>query len=125
MLASLGSRDEALRSLSLARADLARLVADHPDNILVRRELVQCIAFLGTTEQDLGRQGEAFKTLELARELYERLPEEPIGVYNLACVDSRLGALVGSEVTAGAIRARGDTYADKAIAALRRAVAAG
>src|SRR5205823_3315205 len=102
-----------------------RLVADHPDNILFRRELAQCVAFLGNTEQDLGRHDQAFKTLELAREMYERLPAEPIDLYNLACIDSRLCVLVGSDVTGGDMRARGDTYADMAIAALRQAVAAG
>ena len=125
ILGDLGRRDEALRSLALAREDLERLVADHPDNVLFQRELAQCVGFLGTTEHDLGRRDKAFKTLELARELHERLPAEPISLYNLACIDSRLGVLAGSDPTGEAVRARGDAYADKAIAALRRAVAAG
>jgi serine/threonine-protein kinase len=125
ILGDLGRRDEALRSLVLAREAQERLVADYPDNVLFQRELAQTIGFIGNAEHDLGRRDQAFKTLELARELHERLPAEPIMLYNLACIDSRLGVLAASELKGEAARARGDAYADQAIAALRRAVAAG
>src|SRR5262249_35158024 len=101
------------------------LVADHPDNLLFKRELAQSVGFIGNAEHDLGHHDKAFKTLELARELHERLPAEPIMLYNLACIDSRLSVLAASELTGEAARARGAAYADKAIAAFRRAVAAG
>ena len=125
ILRGLGRREEALRSLAPAREVLERLVSDHPDNALFLRQFAQCVAFHGTTEQDLGRRDEAFQTLELARELYERLPDDPINLYNLACVDSQLVALMRSGPPGEAEPARGDAYADRAIAALRRAVAAG
>jgi serine/threonine-protein kinase len=125
ILGDLGRREEALRSLVLAREAQERLVADHPDNVLFQRELAQSIGFIGNAEHDLGHPDKAFKTLELARALHERLPAEPIMLYNLACINSRLCVLAASELTGEAARARGDAYADKAIAALRRAVAAG
>ena len=46
-------------------------------------------------------------------------------LYNLACIYSRLGVLAKSELTGTGGRSRGDAYDDKAIAALRRAVAGG
>ena len=125
ILGDLGRRDEALRSLALARAAQERLVADHPDNVLFKRELAQSIGFIGNLEHDLGHPDKAFKTLELARVQHERLPSEPIMLYNLACINSRLSVLAASELTGEASRARVDAYAEKAITALRRAVAAG
>jgi tetratricopeptide (TPR) repeat protein len=125
ILGALGRRDEAPRPLARAREELERLVADHPDNLFFRRQLAQCVGFLGTAEHELGRRDEAFETLERARELYERLPGEALDLYNLACIDSRLVVLAQSYPAGEAVPARGDAYADKAIEALRRAVAAG
>jgi serine/threonine-protein kinase len=125
ILGDMGRREEALRSLVLAREVQERLAADYPDNLLFQRELAQSVGFIGNAEHDLGHPDKAFKTLELARELHERLPAEPIMLYNLACIYSRLGVLAKSELTGETARSRGDAYADKAIAALRRAVAAG
>jgi hypothetical protein len=125
ILGDMGRREEALQSLVLARQAQERLVADYPDNLLFQRELAQSVGFIGNAEHDLGYRGKAFKTLELARELHERLPAEPIMLYNLACIHSRLGTLAASELTGEAARAQADVHADRAIAALRRAVAAG
>jgi serine/threonine-protein kinase len=125
ILGELGRRDEAPRPLARAREELERLVADHPDNLFFRRQLAQCVGFLGTAEHERGRRDEAFEALERARALYERLPGETLDLYNLACIDSRLVVLAQSDSAGEAVPGRGDAYADKAIAALRRAVAAG
>ena len=118
ILGELGRRDEALRPLARAHEELERLVADHPDNLFFRRQLAQCVGFLGTAEHELGRRDEAFEALERARALYERLPGETLDLYNLACIDSRLVVLAESDLAGEAVRGRGDAYADKAIAAL-------
>jgi serine/threonine-protein kinase len=125
ILGDMGRREEALKSLVLAREAQERLVTDYPDNLLFQRELAQSVGFIGNAEHDLGHPEEAFKTLERARVLHERLPAEPIMLYNLACINSRLGVLAASELTGEAARARSEAYADKAIVALRRAVAGG
>jgi tetratricopeptide (TPR) repeat protein len=125
ILGALGRRDEATRPLARAREELERLVADHPDNLFFRRQLAQCVGFLGTAEHELGRRDEAFKALERARALFERLPGEALDLYNLACIDSRLVVLAQAYPAGEALLARGDAYADKAIEALRRSVAAG
>jgi serine/threonine-protein kinase len=125
ILGEMGRRVEALRPLAQARDELGRLVADHPDNLFFRRQLAQCVGFLGTDEQELGRRDEAFEALERARALFEGLPGEPLDLYNLACIDARLVVLAQSDPAGKAVAARGDAYADRAIAALRRAVDAG
>jgi hypothetical protein len=51
----------------------------------------------------------------------------PIGLYNLACAESRLSALAPSDPAGGtdAARAEREAHAGRAVAALRRAITAG
>jgi eukaryotic-like serine/threonine-protein kinase len=113
-----GGRDEAIQSLARARAVLKRLIADHPDFIAYQADQAENYLWTGAVYQDLGRSAEALGELSVARDLLGRMvPASSNLLYDLARTESRLIALTGSE-------ARGP-QADRAMAALRRAVAGG
>jgi serine/threonine-protein kinase len=116
-LARTGRRDEALRSLTRARATIQRLVDDHPDFIAYQADLAENYLWTGTVYQAEGRSAEALRELSNAREVLERISIGGSNLYNLARAESRLVALT----TPGE---RGP-QADRAMEALRRAVAGG
>jgi serine/threonine-protein kinase len=116
-LARTGQRDEALRSLTRARATLQRLVDDYPDFVAYRSDLAENYLWTGTVYQDEGRSAEALRELSNARALLERISLGSGNRYNLARTESRLVALT----TPGERGAQ----ADRAMEALRRAVAGG
>jgi serine/threonine-protein kinase len=116
-LARTGRRDEALRSLTQARATLKRLVDDHPDFIAYQADLAENYLWTGAVYQDLGRPAEALRELWNARELLGRMSPGGGNLYDLARTESRLVALAGT----GELKPQ----ADRAMEALRRAVARG
>jgi serine/threonine protein kinase len=116
-LARTGRRDDALRSLARARATLARLIADHPDFVAYQADLAENHLGTGAVNQDLGRSAEALRELSSARELLGRMSPGTGILYDLARAESRLVPLTGPE-------GKGP-QADRAMAALTRAVARG
>ena len=82
--------------------------------------------FAAQAQTGLGRLAEARRALERAIEIYQNR-STLTGHYNLACAESRLSALAPSDPVGGtaAGRAEREAHAERAIAALRRAMAAG
>ena len=116
-LIELARAAEALKELEPAAAILERLVAEHPGVTTYANDLAFGQMNLARAHRILSRPADAQRALERAHSIYERQPPDVITVYNLACTDSLLSGLaIGSERDALAVRA---------IATLRRAVAAG
>jgi serine/threonine-protein kinase len=125
-LAVLGRAGEAIEPLERAGALFERLLADHPDFAGYAEDLAYAELNIANAQKDLGKKAEARRALEHAAELLERGSTIP-AIYNLACVKSRLSELAPSDPagrTQGAGAGR-EAHAERAIAALRRAVASG
>ncbi len=113
----LGRHEEALRALEQGESTLQRLAADHPGVTRYAGDQAFALGNLSLALRALGRPAEARCALDRARAIYERQPPEQHTLYNLACACSILAALAeGDERRA---------YADRAMAALRRAVDTG
>ncbi|WP_406694721.1 serine/threonine-protein kinase [Singulisphaera sp. Ch08] len=115
--AKLGRRDEATRSLARARATQKRLIADHPDFIAYQADLAENYLWTGVVYQDSGRPVDALREFSNARALLGRMAPGIDSLYALACIETRLIPLTGP--------AERGAQADRAMAALRRAVARG
>jgi tetratricopeptide (TPR) repeat protein len=125
-LVELGRQGEALEPLERAVALFERLVADHPGIASYTEDLAFTQVGIAEAHVGLGRPGEARRALGRARTLYEGLSTVS-ALYNLGCVESHLSDPALSD-PAGGTGARGadrEAHAERAIAALRRAVAAG
>jgi eukaryotic-like serine/threonine-protein kinase len=115
--ARMGRRDEALRSLARARATLERLIADHPDFTAYQEDLAENYLWTGVVHQDSGRRADAARELSNARELLGRMAPGSVSLYALARAEARLVPLTEDGERA--------PQSDRAMAALRRAVAKG
>jgi serine/threonine-protein kinase len=122
----LGRPAEALGSLQWAAARLERLIADQPAIAVYKDNLAFTQLYIGQAQAGLGRLAEARRALERAIEHHQGV-STVVDLYNLACAESRLSALFPSDPAGGTDVARTDreAHAERAVAALRRAVAAG
>jgi tetratricopeptide (TPR) repeat protein len=113
----LGRTAEALKEIEPAAAILERVVAEHPGMTGYRNDLAFAQMNLARAHRVLGRPADARRALERTHSIYERQPPDVMTLYNLVCTESLLSGLAkGSER---------DAYAVRAVATLRRTVAAG
>src|SRR5262249_36435773 len=120
-----GKRAEALASYKKALAIQQKLADTHPKDPHHQGDLANSVASLGAFERAGGHPASADAVFRQALGILERFPSRgPIDPYNLACCDAMLAGAAadrGSGITA----ADATAAADKAMAALRDAVAAG
>jgi serine/threonine-protein kinase len=123
-----GRTDEALGYYRKAHAVLEPLARDHPDVYYYQTTLAYTCRGLARVSVQLGRADEALKWLDQAAALDQRYADtHPLANYDLAC-DLALGVPLvgqgeGGRDTAAAARRR--ERADRAMEALRRAIAQG
>jgi hypothetical protein len=101
-------------------------MADHPGVTGYTEGLAFTQLQIAKVQRGLGRPAEARRALERAIEIHQGM-STPIGLYNLACAESRLSALAPSDPAGGTDVAQADreAHAERAVATLRRAVTAG
>jgi serine/threonine-protein kinase len=125
LLARLGHPDEALaaaeRSLVLREA----LLEGNPGSGQLRRERATSLVRVGLFRHAVGRRDEGLAEVRRALGLYEAIPDPPADQpFHLACYYAQLSRLAaGPDAVLPA--AEGRAAADRALALLRRAVAAG
>src|SRR4029077_8417370 len=125
VLLAIGKPAEALASCEKARALREALVVANPSLDAYRSDLAVTLGIIGALKQAAGQFSAAGAAFRQAIELLDGLPShKPDDDYNLACYHARLAGLAGqfgSGITAEGAR----TEADRAMEALRRALAAG
>jgi serine/threonine-protein kinase len=125
ILSRQGKLTEAMASFERAMAIHQRLAEVKPDVPTLRRNLASISSMIGITQRRGGRAAEAAKSFRRAIATMERLPaESPVWVYDLACYHALLAGLA-SDAGSGLSEAEGRAEADRAMEALRRAVASG
>jgi len=123
-----GLTTPAMQSLQRARAIQELLVREHPGDPENQRDLYITYIGLGKVPRALNQPAEALKDWQSAVHLIESLREPgPYDLYNLACAYALSSTVIGKT---GARPKQGDELSsqklvDKAMDALRRAVAAG
>jgi serine/threonine-protein kinase len=128
ILHAIGRRDEARASYQDALAIRERLASSAPDDSRSQSDLAWSYLQLGGLEREAGRAGEALASYRRAATVLEGLPRpQALDLYNLACSLSVSSALAVEMRTAspGVGPVEGRALADRAMTALRRAVAAG
>jgi eukaryotic-like serine/threonine-protein kinase len=91
-----------------------------------RQGLASSAGGLGTLQSHAGRKAEALRSLRRALELWATVElVQPGDLYNLACVHSQCGALIGGgrRPLSPEERVERDSHWEQAMAALRRALA--
>ena len=103
-----------------------KLAADNPGIAAYQQGLAQGLSKMGILQRGAGRTtSEAVASFRAAVAVLQRLPTPSPGIlYDLAC-DQALLAGAAAEPNSGISAAEGDAEADRAVATLRRAVAAG
>jgi serine/threonine protein kinase/tetratricopeptide (TPR) repeat protein len=124
--ARLGRPEDARESFRRAREILERLVREQPGAVAYRELLAESCAGVGEAEGRLGRRDEALEASRKALALWEQLPEagpraDRVQVER-ARVYSRCLALLGP---GGDAAAEGRRLGDRAVAAVRAAIASG
>jgi serine/threonine-protein kinase len=120
--------DEAVGYYRKAHAILEKLAGDHPDVYYYQTTLGYTCRGLARISAQVGRPGEALKWLDQAAALDQRYADtHPLARYDLAC-DLALGVPLVGQAGDGqdaAAEARRLERADRAMEALRRAIAQG
>jgi tetratricopeptide (TPR) repeat protein len=117
--------EEAAASYRQARAIHQKLANDNPTVTQYQRNLASSLSRLGIVQRRGGRPAEAAASFRKAIGIMERLPTlTPGNHYDLACYHALL-AQVAADSGSGMTAAEGQAAADKAMAELRRTVAAG
>jgi hypothetical protein len=103
------------------------LARDNPTSIRHRTDLSWGYLHLAIVQAAAGQPDEALVNLRKAEQIVGRLPDDdPITHYNLACAYAQCSTGTHrGERGLSAKQAGDEAYADRAMAALRRAVAAG
>jgi serine/threonine protein kinase len=121
LLAKLGRPSEALVASRRAAEIQGELASDNPEVVLYRTDVALSQVLIGQQLRALGRGPEASRALRQAATIYERLADpSPTDLFNLACCYAQLSGLGRRDGPDGAT-----SYADLAVATLRRASAAG
>jgi serine/threonine protein kinase/tetratricopeptide (TPR) repeat protein len=120
-----GKPAEALASYKKALAIQQKLADTHPRDPHYQGDLANSVASLGALERGDGHAASAAAFLRQAIGILERLQtHDPVDIYNLACCNAMLAG-VASDPKSGMTAADARAAADKAMATLRDAVAAG
>jgi eukaryotic-like serine/threonine-protein kinase len=133
----LRDRNEAAESLTIAqnaRDLLLRLLAQYPQDPIVRLQLARSHNIIGRLLERSGLRAEALRSFQRAIDLYETMMPnlEPSNIYNLACNVSLSIPLIGQQPATAVSRAtaplqtkadqlRRSFYGDRAMQALRLA----
>jgi serine/threonine-protein kinase len=128
LLAQIGRESDALPAIRRAAALQEGLVRDYPDVVEYRGPLATSLAAIGSFQRQAGQAEEALRSLRRALELWEPLRlVQPGDFYNIACAHALCMALIGGGRAALSPEERADreSHGERAMAALRRAVAAG
>lgn len=115
--AILGRRDQALAALDSARATLEKLIGDNPNFFAYQADLGENYFWTGAVHQDQGRSAEARAELRKARDLLGPMVYGNGILYTLARAEARLVPLTDPSAR--------DAQAERAVKALRHAVAKG
>jgi serine/threonine-protein kinase len=126
----LGQREEALRSFVRARDRYDALALEQPAVAGFRRYAGYSQFHLGRLLRVLGREAESRSALEAALGRFRPFADaeiDPLGFYDLACVRALCAGLVGAGRPEPTVedQAGRQRYGDRALAALRDAVAGG
>jgi tetratricopeptide (TPR) repeat protein len=125
LLARKGLWDEAADSYRQARAIRQKLAEANPNVSLFQRELASSRSQSGILQRRGGQPADAAASFRQAIAILERLPtRNPIDHYGLACYHALLSQ-VAAEPGSGMTTAEGRDAADRAMAALQKAVAGG
>jgi eukaryotic-like serine/threonine-protein kinase len=127
LLTQIGKPSDGLPPIQRAVAIQEGLVHDYPDVVDYRQGLASSAGGLGSLQSHAGRKAEALRSLRRALELWATVElVQPGDLYNLACVHSQCGALIGGgrRPLSPEERVERDSHWEQAMAALRRALAA-
>jgi tetratricopeptide (TPR) repeat protein len=120
-----GKPAEALAYYKKAVAIQQKLADTHTKDPHYQGDLANTVASLGALQRGDGHPASAATFFRQAIGILERLPtRDPVDLYNLACCDAMLAG-VAADPGSGMTAAEALAAADKAMAALRDAVAAG
>ena len=114
------------RSIEQSLAIRAALAREHPTSSRAQADLAMSTLFLATEQAAAGQLDQALANIRKAERIAEQFPEvdQALVLYNVSCAYSQCSAAArrgGEDLGPGGR----DAYADRAMAALRRAVAAG
>jgi hypothetical protein len=116
---------EAIRDLQPARNQLRTLHQDAPSDGQVAGHLAISLGFLGSALRNEHRSAEALASFKESRQILEAIRQPTaIDLYNLACAYANLTTLAESG-SAPPTDAEREALTERAMAALRRSVAAG
>jgi serine/threonine protein kinase len=118
-----GKAAEALACYKKALAIEQKLADTHPRDPHYQGDLANTVASLGAFERGNGHPASAAAFFRQAIGVFERL-HDPVDLYNLACCNAMLAG-VAADPGSGMTAADASVAADKAMAALKGAVAAG
>ena len=125
LLLSAGNTSEAISRYEAMRATLAGLVRDYPSAPDYQSLMDDCIRRLATALRASGRASAAIAYYRRSlAELEARENPTPTDLYNLACYRALIAG-AATEPGSGLTAAEGRLEAEQAVAALRRAFAAG
>jgi tetratricopeptide (TPR) repeat protein len=125
VLAASGRGPEALAACREALAIREKLCQAHPAHVFMRGERAESHAVLGRVQRREGRPAEAAASFRSARDGMGQLPTfSARNHYNLACYHAMLAG-VAAEEGSGVAADEAKEAAERAVAALRQAVAAG
>jgi tetratricopeptide (TPR) repeat protein len=123
--AELGQPDEAVKALRRAHDLCEQTAREHPRVLQYQNDLISNDIDFGATLRKVGRGAEAVTVYREAAKFLAGLPEPSADrLYDLACCHAQLRALTDS-AGSGLSPKDGAAEGDQAVAALRRAVAAG
>jgi tetratricopeptide (TPR) repeat protein len=125
LLSASGRPADGLAMYQEGLAILQKYVDAHPKLVWMKGTLAESLSGLATVQTRAGRPAEAAASLRRAITLLEKLPSlTPSNDFDLACCHAQLAA-VATEAGSGLTAEQGAAEAERAMAELRRAVAAG
>jgi serine/threonine protein kinase/tetratricopeptide (TPR) repeat protein len=127
MLSDIGQLDEALRLSEESRRLMTPLAAENPGDGEMQTVLAMGYASLGNVLRRRAQPERALEAFQHAAAILEQLPPGEGMYYNLACMRALCSGVVGQGKTelTDAEQTQRRRYADQAMDALRKAVAAG